>query len=67
MDMWSNKQFISQMDDKLEDDQDKLNKAENDSIKYAVKHYKQEFRQLKGLAQDGYNPFWFFSDNKEKI
>lgn len=65
MDMWENKNFIQKMDDRLEEDQEKLNKAEEESIKYAVKHNKKLFSQLKGLAQDGYNPFWFFSDKRQ--
>lgn len=65
MDMWANKQFIQQMDDRLEEDQDKLDKVEEDSIKYAAKHYKAEFKKMHEAVQGGINPFWFFSDKKQ--
>lgn len=65
MDMWNNKQFLDQMDQRLEDDQDKLNKSEEESIKYAVKHNKKLFKELAQLTKEGYNPLWFFSDKKQ--
>lgn len=65
MDMWENKQFAEQLDQKLVDHEKKLDKDLNDSIKYTVKHNKKEFGQLKELAEHGYNPLWFFSDKKQ--
>lgn len=65
MDMWENKQFLDQMDNRMDEDQDKLDREEEDSIKYAVRHNKSLFRKLKGLAEDGYNPLWFFSDKRQ--
>lgn len=65
MDMWENKHLIKQADDRLETDNEKINKEEEDSIKYAVRHNKAAFKKLKALAQDGYNPLWFFSDKRQ--
>lgn len=65
MDMWANRQFIQQMDERLKEDQDKLDRAEEESIKYASKHYKAEFKKMHEAVQAGINPFWFFSDKKQ--
>lgn len=65
MDMWENKNFAKNLDYQLEEDQQDLDRKEQEDIKYAVRHHKDLFRQLKALAQDGYNPFWFFSDHRQ--
>lgn len=70
MDSWEHKKqtglsLVDTMDRKFDDYEDVIQKKEDESIKYAIKHNKKLFRQLKDLAQEGYNPFWFFSDKKQ--
>lgn len=65
MDMWENKQFLEQMDENDDIEYERQEKKEADAIKYAVRHNKSLFKKLKELAQDGYNPFWFFSDKRQ--
>lgn len=65
MDSWEQKRFFEEADDKQDDQEAKEDKIFDESIKYAVRHNKSAFRQLKQLAQDGYNPFWFFSDKRQ--
>jgi len=65
MDAWENKNIVKDIDDKYEDEQLKLTKEEEDNIRYVVRHNKSLFKRLKVLAQDGYNPLWFFSDKRQ--
>jgi hypothetical protein len=67
MDMWKNKSFAKDLDEKIDTHEKKLEKELSESIKYTVKHNKKEFGQLKELAEHGYNPFWFFGDDKKKL
>lgn len=53
------------MDESYDKWEEKLEKQEDESIRYAVRHNKSLFGKLKGLAQDGYNPLWFFSDKAQ--
>lgn len=65
MDSWLVKDYFRQADYKQWDQEDKEDKIEEDNIKYVVRHNKDLFGKLKGLAQDGFNPFWFFSDKRQ--
>lgn len=65
MDTWEQKRFFEAADDRQDDLEDKYDKMEEESIKYAVRHHKSLFRKLKQFAQEGYNPFWFFSDKRQ--
>lgn len=65
MDTWENKRFFEDADDQQDELEDKYDRMEEESIKYAVRHHKSLFRKLKQYAQDGYNPFWFFSDKRQ--
>lgn len=70
MDSWEHKKntgysMAKTMDDAYEEYEAEIQRKEDESIKYAVRHNKRLFGQLKGLAQDGYNPLWFFSDKKQ--
>lgn len=72
MDAWEHQKsegrsLVVDADQAHSDWEDKIEKQETESIQYAVKHNKSLFRKLKGLAADGYNPLWFFSDKKERI
>lgn len=61
MDAWENKQLISGQDDLYEEERAKAEKAEDEHIKYVVKHNKQAFRDLLDYTQSGYNPLDFFT------
>lgn len=65
MDMWETKQFAKKADEKLDDDQDKLDKVEEDNIKYVAKHNKDLFKKMHEAVKGGINPFWFFSDKRQ--
>lgn len=70
MDSWEHraatgKQLWETMDDNYDEYDAELTRQEQDSIRYAVRHNKSVFGKLKDLAQDGYNPLWFFSDNRQ--
>ncbi|GAC1501952.1 MAG: hypothetical protein NVS1B10_06460 [Candidatus Saccharimonadales bacterium] len=65
MDAWKHKSMVSDIDEAHENYEAELDRKETELIKYTVKHNKSLFGKLKGLAQDGYNPLWFLSDNKE--
>lgn len=70
MDDWEYKKNVGRsrvddMDRAYVDYEIGLDKQEDELIKYAVRHNKSAFGKLKGLAQDGINPFWFLSDKKQ--
>jgi hypothetical protein len=65
MDAWENQRFFQDADDEQDEMEARNDRAEEESIKYAVRHHKSLFGKLKQYAQDGYNPFWFFSDKRQ--
>lgn len=70
MDAWQHKKdsgysLAEDMDREATDWEIDIEKKEDESIKYAIRHNKSLFGKLKSLAQDGYNPLWFFSDKKQ--
>jgi len=71
MDAWAYKEKTGRQlweddDTKALEQQIALEKQEEDSIRYAAKHYKKAFGDLKDYTQSGFNPFWFFSDKKQQ-
>jgi len=61
MDAWEDKQLLQKHDDAYEAHFDKLEREENENIKYVVKHNKQVFRDLLDYTQQGFNPLDFFN------
>ncbi len=61
MDAWENKNLTQQHDDQYEAHFAKLDKDEDENIKYVVKNNKKVFRDLLDYVQSGYNPLDFFS------
>lgn len=61
MDAWENKQLAKTNDDKLEDYNTKKQHAEDENIRYVVKHNKQVFKDLLEYTQQGYDPTQFFT------
>lgn len=63
MDAWENKQLISGHDDKYEEHFQKLEKEEDENIKYVVKHNRTAFKDLLEYTQAGFDPLQFFTKN----
>lgn len=66
MDAWENKHLTQQADDQLDEYHEKRQKAEDDNIKYVVKHNKSLFRDLLDYTQQGYDPMQFFTRKNHK-
>lgn len=61
MDAWDNKQLLQNADDAVDEHRIKMEKAEEENIKYVVKHNKELFRDLLDYTQQGFNPLQFFN------
>lgn len=61
MDSWQNKQLNQQTDDAVDEYKAKLEKDEDEHLKYVVKHNKSVFRDLLDYTQAGYDPVQFFT------
>lgn len=70
MDSWEHRaktglSLVESADRKNDEWTELAEKKEDELIHNAVKDHKSQFNKLKGLAQDGYNPFWFLSDKAQ--
>jgi len=61
MDSWENKHMIAKHDEEIDSFKQKLDREEEENIKYVVKHNRQAFRDLLDYTQQGFNPLDFFN------
>ncbi len=61
MDSWTNKNLTLEHDNKYDEARQKADKAEDDNIKYVVRHNKKVFRDLLDYTQAGFDPLQFFT------
>lgn len=64
MDAWENRNLVRDHEDKYEAQNERAQKAEDDNIRYVVKHNKSLFKDLLEYTQQGYNPLDFFTPKK---
>lgn len=66
MDMWADKHYLDKLDNAYDDIEEKAELAEEESIKYAIKHNKKLFKEMHEYTKSGINPLDFFRDGRKK-